>query len=240
MLLSSFAVQDSLGAKKDRAEHRIGELACGRILLAGMEGADEYRLAGTRSVFLVMAEDEVRAARDFAQVAQDGQINVEGQASERDNDFQIVEQFQFFFQIRAAVAHLFRERLVAWGSAADGGADVCVGELKVVAPRDAGRLRGETGLEKSPIEEVAGAVAGEHAPGPIGAVRAGREADQEHAGAGIAEAGHWFGPIILVAVGATFYASDFLAVFNQARTSPASNNLAIQDLKGFQVQLYAT
>ncbi len=72
------------------------------------------------------------------------------------------------------------------------------------------------------------------AAGPIAAVRGGREADQEHTGAGIAEAGHWLGPIILVAIGAPFHASDLLAIFDQAGTPAASDDLIVQNSKGFQ------
>jgi len=205
-----------------------------------MERADEHRLAGTGAMYLVVAEDEVRAARDLVLVAKDGQIDVEGQASERDYNFQIAQQFQIFFQIRPAVTDLFRERLVVRRSATHSRADVSAGEHQPVVARNAGGLRSETSLEKSPIEEVAGAVAGEHAAGPIGAMRAGRKADQEHAGVRIAKSGHWPGPIILIAVGATFHASDLLAIFDQPGALPASDDLAIQDLKGFQVQLYAT
>ena len=56
-----------------------------------MERTDEQRLAGAGAVFFVMAEDEIRAAGDFALLVKDGQIYVERQASERDHDFQIAE-----------------------------------------------------------------------------------------------------------------------------------------------------
>ena len=56
-------------------------------------------------------------------------------------------------------------------------------------------------------QEVAGAavaIAGEHAAGAIGAMRRGREADEQQTRRRIAEAGHRPAPIGVVAVGARF------------------------------------
>src|ERR1700732_3839699 len=87
-----FRVLEELpGAEEDCAEHRISEFAGGGVLLAGMEGADEHRLAGGGAMFGVVGEDEVGAAGNFALVAQDGQINIKSQAAERDDDFEIAE-----------------------------------------------------------------------------------------------------------------------------------------------------
>ena len=61
---------------------------------------------------------------------------------------------------------------------------------------------GEAGAVQRRHQEVAraaGAVAGEHAPGAVGAVRGRRERDQQHARARIAEPGHRLAPVDLVA-----------------------------------------
>ena len=148
-------VEEPPGAEEDGAKHRFGELAGGSVLLAGMEGADENRLAGTGDVLLVMTENKIRTARDFSLIAKDREIDVESHASQRDNNFQVTEQFQVFFQIRPAVADLSGERLVVRRSAADSGADVSIDERQPVVAGHAGGLRGEASFVKSPIKEVA-------------------------------------------------------------------------------------
>jgi hypothetical protein len=63
---------------------------------------------------------------------------------------------------------------------------------------------GETGLVEDLVKDVAGTVAGEHAAGAVGAVRARSESQDEDAGGGVAEG--WYGesPVGLVTVGAAF------------------------------------
>jgi hypothetical protein len=77
-------------------------------------------------------------------------------------------------------------------------------------------LGGEAGLVKDAVQDVAGAVAGEHASGPVGAVGAGGEAEDEYAGVGISEGGNGASPVCLVSVGAALEFRDFRSVCAEA------------------------
>ena len=89
-----------------------------------------------------------------------------------------------------------RARRVAGRRAADGGSDVDAAQREPVVARDARRLAGEPRAVERGVEEVARAIAGEHAPRAVRAVRAGREADDDEARAGIAEAGDRAAPVV--------------------------------------------
>ena len=58
------------------------------------------------------------------------------------------------------------------------------------------------------VEPLAGAIAGEDAAGAVGAVGAGREADDDEARGGIAEAGDGAGPVGVGGVGGALVATD--------------------------------
>ena len=72
-------------------------------------------------------------------------------------------------------------------------------------------------IRKSP--RAAGAVAGEHAAGAVGAVRGRRQRDQQHPRVGIAEARDRLAPVDLVAVRFLLRARDFRAVARAAADS---------------------
>ena len=57
---------------------------------------------------------------------------------------------------------------------------------------------------------------------------AGSEAKYKDACVGIPEAGDWFSPIIVVAVGAAFFPRDEFAVGNKAGTAGTGNHIAIK------------
>src|SRR5262245_54762483 len=67
-------------------------------------------------------------------------------------------------------------------------------------------------------------VAGEHAPGAVGAVRCRREADQQQPRLGVAEAGDRPAPVDLVTIRAPLLARDLLAEAPQTRTEFAGDD----------------
>jgi hypothetical protein len=73
-------------------------------------------------------------------------------------------------------------------------------------------------------QPVARAIAREHAPGAVAAVRRRREAEHVHACARVAEAGHGPAPVVLVAEGGPLLARDPLAPLDQARAAPAPDD----------------
>src|SRR5262249_19520217 len=74
------------------------------------------------------------------------------------------------------------------------------------------------------VEPVAARVPREHPARAIAAVRGGREPDDEHPGAWIAEAGHRAAPVGLVAERPTPLARDLLAVGSQRRAALANQD----------------
>ena len=130
---------------------------------------------------------------------------------------------------------LLGRRLVVGRRAAHGRRDVSVAQRQPVVAMLRRRDVREAGAMQRRHQEVAraaDAVAGEHAAGPVGAVRGRREADDEQPGARIAEAGNRPGPVGLVAIRAPLLASDARAVRAQARTALAGDDLVVDHLQG--------
>src|SRR5438309_8176525 len=61
---------------KHRRQHRIGQLTCGRVLLAGMIRSQQHRLARADSKLLMMPERKGGAAADNPVVAKNRQVSV--------------------------------------------------------------------------------------------------------------------------------------------------------------------
>ena len=120
-----------------------------------------------------MGEAVLGFASDDAGVEQIGQIAVECDLSEADDDADAGEGLDFVGQMGGAVANLLRERLVAGRGAADDRGDPGVAELEAVVAGDGARFGGEAEFVEDGIHEVAGAVAGEGAAGAIGSMGAG-------------------------------------------------------------------
>ena len=109
-----------------------------------------------------------------------------------------------------------------------GGGDVEVVEFEAVLAGDGDGLGGESGLVEDLVEDVAGAVAGEHAAGAVGAVGAGSEAEDEDAGVRVAEGGDGSSPIGLIAVGAALELRDFGSMGAETGTALAGNDLLLE------------
>ena len=100
--------------------------------------------------------------------------------------------------------------------------DVGVAQLEPVVARDGGGLVRVPDSVQRRVEPVARTVAREHPPGPVGAVRGRRQADDEQPGAGVAEARHRAPPVLLVAERGALRARDLLAPRDESRAGAAS------------------
>ena len=109
-----------------------------------------------------------------------------------------------------------------------GGGDVEVVQDQAVLAGHADRVGGETGLVEDPIEDVAGAVAGEHPAGAVGTVCARRESQDQDTGGRIAERRHGKSPVSLVAVCAPLELRDFCRMPAQAGAKLAGYDLLIE------------
>ncbi len=81
---------------------------------------------------------------------------------------------------------------------------------------------------KGRIEEVARAIAGEHPSRAIAAMRSRREADEQDAGADVAEARHRPRPVVEIAIARDLLATDPLAPLDEPRAGSAGDELAVQ------------
>jgi len=163
------------------------------------------------------------------------EIGVERDASEGKNRAR-VEEFEFPFEIRRAVADFFRERLIIRRRAADRRGNQSAREDKPVIGTFRVRLIREAGAMELRVQEISRAVPGEHAPGAVGAMRGGRESDDDETSIGIAKGRHGASPVGPIAIRAALGARDFLAVTHQAGTLAAFRNFAFECDKPFLSQ----
>src|SRR5260370_5411927 len=155
-------------------------------------------------------------ACDAASVEQVGEVTVEGDLSQADDDTDARQGVNLISQVSGAVANLLGVRLIAGRGAANDGGDPGVAELQAIFAGDGAGFGGEAELVEDGIHEVAGAIAGEGTAGAVGSVGAGGEAEDKDAGSGVAEAGYGAGPVGLVDVGAAFGLAYAAAVFAKA------------------------
>jgi hypothetical protein len=78
------------------------------------------------------------------------------------------------------------------------------------------------------VEDIAGAISGEHAAGAIGTVGSGGETENEDARPGVAERGNGAAPIGLVAVGAALEFRDFRSMGAEPGTAAASDDFLFE------------
>jgi len=93
----------------------------------------------------------------------------------------------------------------------------------------------ESGAKERRIKELARGIAGEHASGPIGAVRARGESHRQYARPRITKTGDRFAPIFPVAVSATFDASNLFPPGNEARALPAGEEFGVEGFERHEV-----
>ena len=111
------------------------------------------------------------------------------------------------------------------------GRDAGVDQLQSVVRRAALGLVGETGAVKHAVQEISGTIAGEDAAGAVGAVRGGRETNDQEPGPAGAEGRNRFTPVLLIAVGAALYLGHMAAVVDEPRTLLAGYDLRLQNVE---------
>ena len=178
-----------------------------------------------------MTEDEGRTGGDYAAGFQDVEVDVEGDLAQGDDHLQVGQQFQLALEIGTAVAQFLRRGFVAGRSAMGGGGDVEIVERQPVVAGNAGGAGGETGFVENPVEDVAGAVAGEHTAGSVGTVSARGESQNQDACSRVAEGRDGESPVGLVAVGAALELRDFRRMPAQAGTTCAGYYLLVKDFQ---------
>jgi hypothetical protein len=159
-----------------------------------------------------MGEAVLGFAGDDAGLEQEGQVAVEGDLSEADDDADARQSLDLAGKVGGAVANLLGEGFVAGRGTTNDGGDPGVAELEAIVTVNGAGFAGEAELVEDGVHEVAGAVTGEGAAGAVGSMGAGGEAEDEDSGAGVAEAWDGAGPVGLVLIGAAFGFADAAAV----------------------------
>jgi len=154
---------------------------------------------------------------------------VESDASETNDDAQIVEQTEFFVEPGSAVAQFFRCRLVTGWRATPYRRDPQVGQLHAVVARCRVRLRGESRFAEHWVEEVSRPVASEGASSAIGTMRAGSEAQRQHSRIGIAKRRNRLAPVRPIAIGTALHSGDFGAVSPKPFAALARHDAGVQN-----------
>jgi hypothetical protein len=197
--------------QKYPSEHGAVEAPSVGVPQGWMVGGEKMRAIG-KLVVGAVGKAVFGFSGDDAGVEEMGEIAVEGDLSQADDDTDARQGVNFLSEVSGAVADLLGLRLVAGRGAANDGCDPGVAELQAIFSGDGAGFGGKAELVQDGIHEVAGAIASEGSAGAVGSVGAGGEAEDEDAGSGIAEAGDGAGPVGLVDVGATFGFADAAAV----------------------------
>ncbi len=213
------------------SKHLFGQLSGVGVLVGRMVGREKDATV-REVVFYAVAEAVSGLALDRAATFQIIEVSVEADVAEGDDDADIFQKVQFPIKKSRTIGDLFGSGLVLRRGAADGGGDVGVGESESVVAVLARGLIGEARAVKDGVHEIAGGVSGEHATGSVGAVGAGGESEDEHAGVGIAETGYGARPVLAVHVSAALFESDLFAVGNEARTLAAGDEFGVEDGEG--------
>ena len=217
----SCGVDQRAGAREDGVEHGLGELAGEGVLLrrvVASRGACSGRRWPRRRGRTSGARRGRRRRVGGGERAQDA---VPAEGAEADEHARATTAAQLLDEKRQAGVALVGRRLVVGRRAADGDGDPRVAEDEAVVARGGGGLVGEAGAVQRAIEPLARAIAGEDAAGAIGAVGAGRQADDDEAGGGIAEAGDGARPVGVGGVGGALVAADGGAPCDQALAATA-------------------
>lgn len=167
-------------------------------------------------------------ASELTVAAQKVQTCRPGDAAEGDDHFFVPQQFELAIEVWRAVGHFLWQRLVAGRRAAGCCRDVNVAQDQGVVAVFACRLVGQPRAVQRREKKIAAAITGEDAAGAIRPVRARGQADEPDACVLVAEAGHGFGPVCFVGVGAALGLPHLPAILPQPPATPAGFDLRVK------------
>jgi hypothetical protein len=158
---------------------------------------------------------------DDAHLQKIGEVAIKGDLAKAYDHPNARQGLNLIGKMGRAVANLLRQRLISRRRTADDGGYPGVPELEAIIAGDAGWLAGKPQLVENRIHKGSGAVSGERASRPIGAVSAGGKPQNKNAGARVSEAGNGAGPVGLVLIGTASGFSDSAAIIAKARATVA-------------------
>lgn len=208
---------------EDVGEHHTIESPGVGIAQRGVVAAKQMQTVG-QGVLGGMGEAVIRSAGDNSAEQEMGEEAVPRDLAEANDDADARQSVDLSREVDRAVANLLGRGLVAGWGAADDRADPGVAQAQAVVAGDGAGLTGETEFVEHRIHEVSGAVAGERAAGAVCAVGSGGKAENEDAGAKIAEPRDGTRPVVVILVGATAGFAYASAVVAQAGTEFAGDD----------------
>ncbi len=156
---------------------------------------------------------------------------VEGDPPQRDETLQARQAFDLCRHPGQAVPDFGHFRAVIGRDAAADRGDKDIAQCEVIIRAVTVGLVGEAGPVERRIEEVPAGVSGEHPPGPVGAVRAGGQANDQDPRLRVAKPGHRFPPVVFILIGLALRLGHFLPPGDQARAAPAGDDLIFKLLQ---------
>jgi len=210
-------------------EHGLGEPAREGVLLARVVRAHDRHARGVD--LGQMREPRTSTRKLDAGVAQHPPEGLVTEAAQRDQDAGVFEQTELAGHERRAAVPLCRRRAVGRRCAAHRGTHVRVGQRQPVVPVSRLCLICEPGAKERPVEPLAGAITGEHAPGPVRAVRGRCQTDHDDAGVRVSETWDRPTPVLLVTVGRSSLPRDLLTPRNESRARSTARDLVAEACK---------
>src|SRR6185437_6020475 len=210
------------GAGEDAVEHGGGERAGEGVLLAGVVAGEE--VVASDLGFGAVGEGVLGGAG-----SEDPEHLLVGQLSEAEQDAGADELGELPRKEIAAVLELDRQRTVAGRGAAGRSGEIGAVQAQAVAALAAFGLRGVAGAVQRGKEEIAAAVASEHAAGAVRAMGGGGKADQDQGRARVAEAGDGTAPVIFLRERRPLVLGNLRAVVTKPGAAAAGRNFGIQD-----------
>src|SRR6266571_1036131 len=214
-------------AGEHRVEHRPRELPRERVLLTRVVGGEEHE-PRRQAVLRPVCEARQRARQRRAAGALGGEEAVVRHLAERDRDPESRQERELAQQPATAGRDLGRRGAVRGRGAAHDRGDERVAQPEPVVALARDGLAREAGAVERGVEPVAALVAGEHAPGPVGAVRCRRESDDEESRRRVAESRHGPGPVRPGAEARDLLPPHPLAVLDETRAEPAARQAPLE------------
>lgn len=210
----------------DVVEHRFGEPAGEGVLLAGVVGREQPGQTLSEFIETVVPKFHFRQF-DILELNHPPDA-VKSDPSQGDEPLQVGQQVHLRFHPWQAVLDLNYFWAVLGGDAPADSGDESLVQLETVTGLVSRGLVGELCPVKRRIKEVAAGIPGEHPPGAVGTMRAGRQPDDHDLRIRIAKPWHGFAPVGFVLIGFALGPGDFFPPSDQSRAFPTGDDFSFE------------
>ncbi len=179
-----------------------------------------------------MGERIISLSENSALIPENPEINLPSKCTQSEHGFWF-EDVHLGFEVWAAVCKFRRERFVGGRSAAYRDSDICVTQNESIAAFSGFGLTGKAATVKCVKQKIARAITGKCPASAIPAMRRWRKPNDQQFGAGVAEAGDRFSPVVPLEKGAFFGVRHRLSIAHEPRAFAARYNRAVQNSQLF-------